>query len=183
MKDLVPRRARPLVRCVTALAGLAVVLQGCTAVHSVEVQGRSNEANWGLSEINERASTRRARLFLGDGRRLTAGGLRVETDSTSWIADGRYETVATSAVTRVQFVERGRGALEGLGLGLLSGAVVGGVIGFVSYNGPDFLAGSRGESAVVGAGLLSYLTTPLGLLLGVAEGHREVYDLRNATAD
>ena len=165
------------------LVVVVMVCPGCATTYLLDSEERSSAAHEPIAEINERASVSRVGLSLDDGPLLIVSNLRVGPDSTSWVTASSYETVATSSVTRVQFVNRGRGALDGLGLGLLGGVVVGGVLGAVSYNGPDFFTSSRGESARFGAVFLSFITVPLGLLTGVTIGHREVYMFPGVTMD
>lgn len=98
--------------------------------------------------------------------------------STSYYdADGWLRTVATDRIRRVAFVSRGRGALQGLGLGLLVGAIGGVFIGAASYDGPSFLIQSRADNAVFFALGFSLFTAPGGLLVGVARGSRKAYRL------
>lgn len=174
-------RCRSCIPCryFTALAGVVMVCCGCATTHAIDTAARSPEAHEHRAEINARASASRVGLSLNPGPLRIVRSLRVGPDSTSWVTASSYETVATSSVTRVQVVNRGRGALDGLALGLLGG----GVLGAVSYEGPDLFIASRGATARVGAVFLSFITAPLGLLTGVATGHREVYMFPGETMD
>ena len=113
-----------------------------------------------------------------DGRAvLTARGLMFRTDAGD---------VPVADVVLVEDVKHWRGALEGLGIGLLSGVVAGGVIGLAS--GDDtcepgardqcyYYLDTKWDKAAIGAILLGGFGGAIGLVVGTFGGSRDVYVL------
>jgi hypothetical protein len=81
--------------------------------------------------------------------------------------------------SKVTEIRRGRGALEGLGIGVLIGGAAGAAIGYA--DGDDTCTGfcvfrtSAEEKAVVAGIALGAVVGVVGLLVGVARGSRDVY--------
>ena len=134
----------------------------------------------GYASLNRRAAEHDAHVTLAGGRHLPATALQVTLDLTSWIdpASGAVMNVATPEVTAVQFTRHGRGALEELGIGLLSGAAMGALVGFASGDDdPGILAFTAEEKALLGGVFFGGIGGLLGLSFGAAIGSKDVYAL------
>lgn len=168
---------------------VVLALCGCTSTRSVVLDNPST-----LSDINRRAQKEKAgiRLLNPDipqNQYIRVNGLHIAADSSSWWYDrtGRFESVATSEIESIVFVDRGTGALEGFVLGLLDGAAIGAASGaLIGYAGGDTcdqsdwqLWCSASDKAGLYAAALGMLGGGLGalggLMQGASSGHRDVY--------
>jgi hypothetical protein len=89
--------------------------------------------------------------------------------------------VATSEIGTVVIKKRGRGALEGLGIGILAGAVTGALIGFASGDDDPqtvFLPLTAEEKALEGGIVLGGAGGLLGLPIGAAVGSKDKFVLQ-----
>jgi hypothetical protein len=111
----------------------------------------------------------------------TAAGAR-------WIAQGETPatpvragvTVESADMRSYTTVSRGRGAVEGLALGVLGGAAIGVGIGLASGNDDPtrcFICFSAGDKAILGGFALGSIGLAVGTLLGVMIGSRDVYEV------
>ena len=111
--------------------------------------------------------------------------VKVGRDNTQWLeratSFGEYlpRTAPTAALRRISVRQHGWGALDGLGLGLLSGVVAGALVGAI-YPVARQTTGGCNEtpwvcppgSAIVGALFGAIPGAIVGTLLGAAIGHR-----------
>lgn len=151
-------------------------LAGCTSARVVDTQAPSPYA-----EVNEAAQDRVVQVHLADGRTLHATDLDLTPDVASYVdADGQMHTVATDAIEQVAFVQGGRGALDGLGIGLLMGGAGGAMVGLASgstCNEDDLFCDPGFYAAAFGA-LFGAIGGLVGGAIGSVRGHRTVYRLR-----
>ncbi len=176
----------------TILVGLVLVLTGCTTVKTVDLSDSTAEESVSVkgsrtvsyASVNKRAQRKKAHVRLADGRTLKVARLQVTRDSTSWLDSGtrRFETVATADIKEIRFVKHGKGALEGLGGGLLMGAAFGAILGFAGGDDPPCQSGTwfcwrftAGEKAAFGAVALGAVGGLLGVLTGAGVGSNETY--------
>jgi hypothetical protein len=101
------------------LLSVLFITSACTHVRAPEMAPAMIR-----TEINERAQQATATVEVDDGRRLSAKGLRLDPDTTSWFEPrtGTLVQVPTRRIQAVRFARRGRGALWGLVGGLVAGA-------------------------------------------------------------
>lgn len=148
---------------------------GCVSSRHVE-----NNPGYGYAIVNVRSQTGKAYIRLADGKKMKAFNIYMQSDSTSWTdpGTGNIMTIATQRIYSVSFKNRGRGALEGLGIGFLVGVVWGTVAGYALGDDPPNILYDRmsaGEKSIilgVGLGLFGGV---IGLPIGAAIGSREVY--------
>jgi hypothetical protein len=153
------------------IIALAVFTSRCTHIRHVQ----------SFEGINKAAAGKHARMTLTNGRVLSGKDLQVAIDSTFWLdsATGRKQFIATLEIGKVVVKKRGRGALEGLGMGALAGAVIGFALGDDPPCEPDpndlFGIGqglcetfrlSAGEKALIGAGGGGLWGLAIGALVG-----------------
>ena len=102
------------------LPAIAVVLlTGCGHTREIRLSPQMNNAPF--TQVNLDAANRTVHLELQDGRSFDAQGLNMSADSTTWTV-GDLEAawnVTTSEVRKISFLNRVRGAGDGLTLGAL----------------------------------------------------------------
>lgn len=134
-----------------------------------------------LARFNAQATEQIAVVTLSDGETHSARSLQVTPDLTSWIDPGSNAvmSVPTHDVADVRLRDRGKGALDGLGLGVVIGGLTGAVIGLASGDDdPDLLfAFKASEKAMVGGIGLGLLGGIVGLVVGGVAGSEEVYQI------
>lgn len=130
-------------------------------------------------EINQSSSGGRTVVFQKDGQEISVRQLWITPEFTYWINPQIkqqtipiYITVATSQINEVQFIRRGKGALEGMGIGFLVGALVGFTAG-EDCQESRFICFSR-EEVAVGVGLWGSI---FGAPVEAISGHRDVYQI------
>lgn len=163
---------------VTLLAtSMLVVFAGCT--HTRVLTADSPDA---LAEINQRGERSTASVTLITGETVSARSLHFAPDLVTWIdpQTGATTSSHTSDVGSVRFMSRGRGALEGLGVGFLTGAVVGGLVFFLAESGGAdcqscILDFSPGEAALLGIIVIGVPGAAVGGLVGAGRGSRRVF--------
>lgn len=151
---------------------VACVLAGCACARVVD----TDQSSGAYADINQTAQQETAWVQLRDGQTIQATDLHVASDTAVYVDEnGQMQSVATEEIAQVTFIRHDQGALEGLGIGVLVGAVAGGLIGAATYDGPEIITNSRASSAAVYALVLNVLTAPIGVIAGVARGSRVVY--------
>jgi hypothetical protein len=154
-------------RIASATLALFVATAGCTHRHALPPPG---------DLARESVVVR-----LADGRQVPAQGITAPDAVRFRLDDGRVLTAAE--VTEVVQVKRWRGAAEGLGLGIASGVVLGGLTGLSMGSDPHCSGRgygpcwsfSAGEKAFYLGALLGVAGGILGTLAGVATGSTDVY--------
>lgn len=161
-----------------AVALVALVAPGCTYRYVVTPHFSDRD----YARVNDILRDRRAELVLQDGSHLNRVDIRLSRESTLASMPDRDSTeiFSTGQLQRISFRRHERGALEGLGLGLLAGSAVGATFGLVfgtlwnATCGGDMgwscytMAEAVRASAGVGAGIGGVL----GLSIGAARGSR-----------
>jgi len=156
---------------------LTIMFVGCTHNSTVRLRSSVDYALW-----NKRTLRKQPVVTLMDGQKHTANNLRFDPDSTSWVDPNTQRVIAvpTAEVSNVRIVSFGKGALEGLGLGLSIGALTGGLIGTTTSgdtgSGIQYSTGSRIGIAATGLGLIGGL---IGLIIGSAKGSKDVYHIEH----
>ena len=169
----------------------------CQSGHCV---GSDSRAPTVLEEIDGALQGRSAQVLLaGDPppESVEAREVTVAADKTRWLelqhpaGASRPRSVPTDALRSISVVGRGRGAAEGLGLGILAGAATGAIWGAVVGPRTRFCTGDLrpGEQcSAIGAGLGSFLGAiagaivgaPIGLLSGAFIGHRTTIEFESS---
>jgi hypothetical protein len=167
---------RPLLLALTALHAV-----GCT--HTIAVRQPLTVSD--ASDIDD-LTRYRSVLLVVDGDQSYSGEVRVGPTETHLLdrpADDTRRSVPTAALRQIRWVDRGAGALHGLGFGLLggaaSGALVGAVVGSVATDpvcgcGKSFGAGL---GALIGTGIGFLAGGVVGLAVGAVRGSETTIDL------
>ena len=157
------------------IVALAALLPACGTTTVIRPHTGGAETAAAIQSLERQSAIRTARLLLVGAAPRSVIGLRVEGDSVTWLNRGRVESVALTDVARVEIVDRKRGAGEGLLYGALAGVLGGAAIGLAFYDGPGIIVGSRAENAILVSVLFSAASIPIGVAVGMAEGHRDVF--------
>jgi hypothetical protein len=121
-----------------------------------------------LERANNMISAQEVEMYLDDGLRFKGKEIQITPDSTILceLDSGQRRAFSNTQVDHIKFKKRGRGALEGMGIGFLVGFSTGMVLGASTNDGSNFLGLSQTETAMlVGA----YVGVPGGLI-GVPTG-------------
>ncbi len=136
--------------------------------------------------INQGTRGRHAVLILRDGQELDVRQLWVTSAFTYWIdpqvkqqTSPTYVAVATSQIKEVRFSRRGRRAIQGLGFGLVLGALVGFAAGQDCGSSSTLICISRGQAAAALGFLGALLGATLGATLDAIMGNDEVYQIEH----
>jgi hypothetical protein len=168
---------------------VALALAGCT--HSRPLEPASPESR---THVNARAEGESALVTLHDGEEAHARSLHVAPDVTTWLDPdtGEMRSVPTSDLAFVRFTDRGRGVLEGTGIGTAIGFAFGVGVGAGAYLGLEenddgsnlgFIQVSpAGGVLIVGAGF-GLIGLLIGGIAGVDRGSYTVYALPASVRD
>lgn len=149
---------------------LGTVLAGCIHTQSLHVSSPAERA-----AFNARAEGTEARIALVDGTTSTGHSVRVAPDVTRWTdPQTGPRSAPTSEIASIRYVDRGRGALEGAGLGFVGGGLFGGLVGTDGGAEPDEmeLFTVTPEQILLGFAIVG---TVIGTFVGMARGSRIVY--------
>jgi hypothetical protein len=155
-------------RTQSVLLVLAAVLSGGCAT-TVRVSLPVSEQK--VAELNRIAGDREARITIaGMLAPAPAKAVKIDPATTRWLArprrDWQPRSVPTDDLDTVLVLNRGRGALEGLGWGLLAG----GLAGLVAGADAGRSANPALPGAVVG-GIVAVVGGVIGAALGAAVSH------------
>lgn len=112
--------------------------------------------------FTERAAGRTVTVRVQGQPGVQAEALSVRADSTSWTdpASGATRTIPTDQLRGVTIPGSDKSPLGAVALGIGGGLLTGAALGYVSYEFPNSVIGSRGEATAfgsVGAGLIGGL--------------------------
>jgi hypothetical protein len=157
---------------------VTLVLSGCA--HTIPFDAGTPG---GRTAVNERGERRQATVTLRDGQRLQADALRVGPDSTSWLEPEAQQvhTVATEEIASIAFLTGRRQIGEGFAIGLGGGAALGYAVGLSTFDKPDIVINSRGDSAMAGALFFAGLGGLAGLLIGYNSEAKDVFKPTEST--
>lgn len=150
---------------------LSLLITGCT--HTCKYST--------LGELNSKIKDKEAIIVLKDEQELIGKDIKISPDSTFWIDQDteNNKSMITSDISSIITKNRGQGAIEGLGLGILCGGVIGAAIGYGSGDDPyqwdqpiRFTAEDKALILGVGLGGIAGL---LGMLSGAAAGSNDKF--------
>ena len=168
--------------CLIVIA--AALLTGCTHTRTFDAYSLETRAT-----VNKRAERATSTVVLISGEQVTARSLHVAPDVTTWVdpKNGEVRSAPTAEVASVRFTSRGRGVLEGLGIGFAVGIGLGALVGADIGTNNDGTASNAAAGALVGAVLLGVPfgvpSAGIGGLVGLAVGSKTKYVVRQPTRD
>ena len=168
---------------------------GCSTVRTVTLSQEKDrtihEQPEAFSSMEKFAENEKAYIRFAYGEPVNKVKLRITPDSLIWATEqpgswseidrwseaNFYYGAPWSEITSITFVSPGRGALEGLGIGLLVGGLLGALMGFADGDDPEgsFIWVSAETKAVVGGGFFGAIGGLIGIIIGAARGHQYVY--------
>lgn len=152
---------------------ISIVWTGCTHNHMINLSAPET-----YTALNKRALFEPAVVTLVDGQKITAHNLCIKSDSTIWSETDRQTKtiVGNDQIAEIRFVNSGRGGVEGLGLGLLCGALTGAALGLADGDDPQgFISFSAEAKAVMGGIILGGIGGVVGIPVGIASGSKDAY--------
>jgi hypothetical protein len=172
-----PRRRQPLGELVDRLLCIALALHlapGCAST----IAGTRPLSENSLAAINDAVEGRSGTVTLGAANERVefAGDMTVGRETTAWSQEEPArvrKSVPTEALHSIEVTHRGRGAAEGLGAGILIGAVGGAILGGAS-DGKWCLEGTSCGAfpLAVGAAGGAIAGALVGVVVGTVIGHR-----------
>lgn len=152
---------------------LLALSSGCTHYRDV------NSAE-SLATVNTESQTHTTAIRLVSGEFSYVRGLRMASDSTTWVnpKTDRLVSVPTTAVRAVVITDRRRGGRKGLGRGfLIFGGIGAAGVGHSCRGEEVFISCEPGEGALLGALLFGIPGSLISGLVGLAVGDRTIYSV------
>lgn len=153
-------------------AVISILLLDCTSIHNV-----SDEPDAFVEKFNKAAKNKDGTILLVNGQTITGFDISMSGDSTYWgdklkktkinpWKKAQRHSMPTSEIKEIVITSHGNGALQGMGIGLLTASSIAYLIGCLSYEeNSEF---SRGD---IGAIFAVYIGAPIGSILGFIIGH------------
>jgi hypothetical protein len=154
------------------LISFAIISSGCSSSYSVSKINHPN-SDYNYNELNNKLRGRYATVELKDGRKIFTNLITITNDSVS-LFDFELRILSRYNISSIKNIivnNRINGFFEGLGLGVIGGAVVGSIIAAgSSHSGTDGPIGlySFLISTAVGSGI--------GAITGTIIGDISVYE-------
>jgi hypothetical protein len=158
---------------IVALLVICSIFMSCTHIFLINKKSQLTE-----SPINENSEKYEAKIILKNGQDYTGSFLNFSQDSLSWkTSESETKSIRYSEIKSITFRKHGKGALEGLGMGLLLGGLFGAVIGYASGDDQDgeILSFTAKEKAILTAICCGGIGGVGGLFVGSLEGSTEKY--------
>jgi hypothetical protein len=157
----------------------ALTLAGCTHSRPFDTASPASRA-----AVNTRAESESALVTLHDGEQVRVRGLHIAPDATTWIDPntGVMRSVPTSELASVRCTDRGRGVLEGIGLGTALGTGLGLLVGSaLGASDEGFL--TRTEWTLLIGSVFGGAGATIGGLAGLDRGSYTVYGMSAVPRD
>lgn len=151
-------------------------LLNCT--HTRYIPLNNSEENLADYEAIRKKSGMQTAKLLSSTDTYSASDIRISSDSTSFVESktGNQKTITTESLREISFRDRGKGVIEGIGMGALIGFSTGFTIGYFSYKEGEFnLGDSRFESGIVGGVGLGAPAAVIGLIAGAIKCSENKY--------
>ena len=149
-----------------------ILATSCTRVHNLELTQPEE-----LEQLEQLSRRHPCTVRSIDGTKYKARFLLVDQDSTSWthLESRTTQRIATHQIREIRFVRRGKGLVEGLGLGFITGACMGGAIGVMMGSSDDSAATPPHEDFLFGAAALGIPMALIGGIIGPLSGSKDLY--------
>ena len=176
-------------RAIVAVS-VALTLAGCAHVRPIDPTASVSE----LHDVNRSLAGREALVRLTDGTEMMAHDVTVSHESVSLVLEhfrsalterpGRTtREIPLAEVASITVTCRGRGALDGLLIGLFGGAAGGVLFGAAAYTEGDRYLHSRSDAAMFSGVVYGFLGGVSGVLYGAGNGSTHVYEFVVSRAD
>lgn len=149
------------------------LISGCSHTYVLDKES----PNEFIEKVNKKTKRKKGVIRTKDGEKNKGKEITVTVDSSSWIdmKTSYYKTIANSELNQIILNDHGKGALEGLGLGILSGFITGFGIGYLSYSEHGNFFDRKDDYATITGTALGLLGGFLGLIGGAAGGAKEIF--------
>ena len=161
--------------CVLIIMGFFIL--GCSHTYVLDKESRNEFAE----QLNKKTRKKEAVIQTRDGKKYNAEEIWFLLDSTSWRdpTTNSYKTRSNSELYKIVINDHGKGAVEGLGLGVLSGFAGGFVLGYLASSESEYF-GRAGTATITGTAL-GVLGGFLGLIGGSASGDKNIFMFDEST--
>lgn len=161
------------------LLPLIIFYNACTSNYIIKKDISS------LNILNEKLTGEMATLIMTDGKKIDGKNIVITGDSIFYtdIESRFFSGELTSNINKIVITDHGRGAMEGLGYGCLSGFLIGAAIGAASFDPDDtgfLVPNNRFDAALTGGIVTGIPFTVLGLIFGAGGGHTDNYILNES---
>ncbi|MEZ5063875.1 MAG: hypothetical protein R3B81_04030 [bacterium] len=160
-----------MTRAILGASALPFLTLGCSSTRTI-----ATREDWAaeVDEIRSEASQRPADVTLRSGHTIHDVDLDVAVEEVRWTGPAEGASPLEN-VQGLRFQHYGRGAVDGLGWGVLVGLPVGLLLGATSDD--DFLF-DRDAQMLIGGAAFAVIGGAAGALTGSILGHDEVYRLQ-----
>lgn len=154
-----------------ALIVLSFLIIGCSQTYVLNKESQSDF----MEQIQKKTRKKKVVIEGRDGKKYDAEEIWPLIDSTSWRdpTTNSYKTKSNSELKRIVISDHAKGAVEGLGFGILSGFAGGFVLGYAASSEHAYFG--RAGSATVTGTALGALGGFLGLIVGSASGDNDIF--------
>ena len=159
-----PTRVLPAPALAAVVAAAALSMSACATTHRGPIYSSEHSHSWVEAET------------VHDSLVVVKGKPNADRTYSWYTADGKV--VPDDEIVRLTYVRRGRGLLQGAGIGALSGAMLGATIGLTLGEDDcgNCFYGDAGGKALFGGLVVGALGTGAGAVLGLIIGSRDVYE-------
>jgi hypothetical protein len=101
-----------------------ILFSGCSTTSLVQTDHLTSD------ELNKKINGKQGLIMLTKNGEIKAKNIQVDIDTTSYIdlKTQNRNSMPTSRIVQINIKKRGKGALQGLGIGFLSGACIGSIL-------------------------------------------------------
>jgi len=144
---------------------LILIFFSCSATYYVKPEKSSYQ------ELNEKLAEKKVKLEFTNGEKNYGDSIEVSTTST--FVGGK--TYSTEDINKISITYHGKGALKGLGYGLIGGASFGFLMGYITHSSQTgmLVPDSPAESGLMVATVFGSIGAITGLLVGAIHGDVE----------
>jgi len=138
----------------------------CACTHALKI--RQGTTNSDIERANRMVSKKVATFTLADSHQIRAKQILITPDSTTFydLDSQLLKTISNMRIKHIMMKSRGKGALEGMGLGFLVGFTTGMVLGAASYDESNILDLSQTETAMLTGAYVGVVGALIGVPIG-----------------
>ena len=178
----------PEMKQLIVLFGLFIFLCSCST--SYQVGPIAKKDIFSYEQVNEKLKGKFVKIILNDGSKIKAKDIAVSLDSVSWNSvtwtGGKtrlvpHEKVYIKQFNKIVTIHHGIGGLDGIGIAIVGGVLVGIIVGSATAIEGSATAGTPSlDFEAAGLFSLSLAGIIPGLIIGAIVGHKYNYEFQNS---